>query len=577
MMNVLLLGGGGREHALADALSKSDLVSQVYWVPGNGSVKQDKITSIGKVSDLVKWAIDHKVELVVPGSEDYLIQGINESFKKVGIQVFGPSKIAARMEGSKAFSKEFMLKQGIPTAEFKVFINPDEAMAFLETNKNKKWVIKASGLAAGKGVILPETLEEALDAIKKIMIQMKFGDAGLEVVIEERLEGQEVSLLAFTDGYTIVPFPAAQDHKRALDGDQGLNTGGMGAYAPAPIYTEEIAAVVTRTILQPTVDGMRKSGFPFVGLLYTGLMLTASGPKVLEYNVRFGDPETQVLLPLLDTDLAEIMIACVEHRLDSVPVNFKNQVAATVVMASAGYPGSYEKGKPITFPAKQSDDTTIYFAGTSVTPNGEIVTSGGRVMAITGLGKTLQDALSKSYSTLEKIHFDGRHYRKDIGHRALLLSKKPNGLTYEDAGVSIDSGNLLVDKIKPLVKATMRVGTDAEIGGFGGLFDLKEIMQSINDPILVSGTDGVGTKLTVAQHVRKHDTIGIDLVAMSVNDVLVQGAEPLFFLDYFASSKLEVDVAKDVVAGICAGCIESNCALIGGETAEMPGIYQPGI
>jgi phosphoribosylamine--glycine ligase/phosphoribosylformylglycinamidine cyclo-ligase len=577
IMNLLLLGSGGREHALALSLSKSDLVSQVHWMPGNGSVKHDKITSIGKVDDLVQWAVNHEINLVVPGSEDYLIQGINELFKKVGIQVFGPSKKAAQMEGSKAFSKDFMLKQGIPTAEYKIFTNSQDAIVFLQENKIKKWVIKASGLAAGKGVILPETVEEGLEAIKEIMIQKKFGDAGKEVVIEERLEGQEVSLLAFTDGYTIVPFPAAQDHKRALDGDQGLNTGGMGAYAPAPVYTKEIASVVTRTILQPTVDGMRKSGFPFVGLLYTGLMLTASGPKVLEYNVRFGDPETQVLLPLLDTDLAEIMIACVEHRLDSVPINFKNQVAATVVMASAGYPGSYEKGKLITFPADQSDDTTIYFAGTAATPNGGIITSGGRVMAITGLGKTLQDALGKSYSMVEKIIFDGRHFRKDIGHRALLPNTKTKGLTYEDAGVSIDSGNLLVEKIKPLVKATMRIGADADIGGFGGLFDLKEIMQSISDPVLVSGTDGVGTKLTVAQHVRKHDTIGIDLVAMSVNDVLVQGAEPLFFLDYFSSSKLEVDVAKDVVAGICAGCIESNCALIGGETAEMPGIYRPGI
>jgi phosphoribosylamine--glycine ligase/phosphoribosylformylglycinamidine cyclo-ligase len=383
--------------------------------------------------------------------------------------------------------------------------------------------------------------------------------------------------LAFTDGYTIVPFPAAQDHKRALDGDQGLNTGGMGAYAPAPIYTREIASIVTKTILQPTVDGMRKLGFPFVGLLYTGLMLTPSGPKVLEYNVRFGDPETQVLLPLLESDLAEIMMACVEHRLDSVSVKFKNQVAATVVMASAGYPQSYEKGKLITLPTQVSDIATIYFAGTSLSPNGDIVTSGGRVLAVTGLGKTLSDALRESYSLIEKINFEGKHYRKDIGFRALEFNHKNNGLTYEDAGVSIESGNLLVDQIKPLVKATMRTGADAEIGGFGGIFDLKETLSSIPDPVLVSGTDGVGTKLTVAQHMKKHDTIGIDLVAMSVNDVLVQGAEPLFFLDYFASSKLEVDVARDVVAGICAGCIESNCALIGGETAEMPGIYKPGI
>ena len=592
-MHLLLLGSGGREHALACALHKSENVSRIAWAPGiissmilgNESITMKKLDCIGKIDHLVSWAVDHGIDLVVPGSEDYLVEGIHDAFKKVGIPVFGPTAKAARLEGSKVFSKEFMKNAGIPTAKFETFEDFSKAKEFLIRNQNVKWVVKASGLAAGKGVFLPENLEEGILALEELMINKKFKHAGHQVVIEERLEGDEVSVLAFTDGYTIVPFPPAQDHKRALDGDQGLNTGGMGAYAPAPMYSPEMASLVKRTILQPTVDAMRKFGYPFMGLLYTGLMLTPSGPKVLEYNVRFGDPETQVLLPLLETDLSEIMMACVDHRLDAISVKFKNMVAATVVLASKGYPEAYETGKSISFPPKVPENVMIYYAGASrplisnngTLPKDAIVTAGGRVMAVTGLGSTLANALNSAYSIVDQVHFEGKHYRKDIGFRALKYEQKKNGLTYENSGVSIDSGNLLVDKIKPLIKATKRSGADADIGGFGGIFDLKEILDSFPDPVLVSGTDGVGTKLTIAQIMRKHDTIGIDLVAMSVNDVLVQGAEPLYFLDYFASSKLEVDVAKDVVAGICAGCIESNCALIGGETAEMPGIYKSGI
>lgn len=484
------------------------------------------------------------------------------------------------MEGSKAFSKDFMARHSIPTAAYSVFTTLQDAKAFVEAQKGRV-VIKVSGLAAGKGVLLPESLPEAMQGLEDIFVRNVFGDAGKQVVIEERLEGEEVSLLAFTDGYTLIPMPPAQDHKRALDGDRGLNTGGMGAYAPAPVYTPELSEQVLRTILLPTVNGMRRDGFPFVGVLYTGLMLTASGPKVLEYNVRFGDPETQVLLPLLDTevsDLAQIMLACAERRLDSVPVVFKKAFAATVVMASKGYPEAYEKGIPIKLTGEAPSNVRVFHAGTTLREDGQLVTSGGRVLAVTGVASNLEAALEAAYTQISRISFDGAHYRRDIGHRALrLLSSvtgQKKGLTYSDAGVSIDSGNLLVEQIKPLVKATMRKGADAEIGGFGGLFDLKAI--GYTDPILVSGTDGVGTKLKIAQAIGKHDTIGIDLVAMNVNDVLVQGAEPLFFLDYFSSSKLEVIVTRDVVAGICTGCTESGCALVGGETAEMPGIYEPG-
>ncbi|KAJ3276213.1 hypothetical protein HDV01_005661 [Terramyces sp. JEL0728] len=581
-MKVLVIGNGGREHAIVWSLQKSKSVETIFIAKGNGGTAGSKIQQINipvvapHFRELVEFAVANNVELVVPGPEQPLVDGVELQFRKVGIPVFGPSKGAAELEGSKAFSKDFMARHNIPTAAYETFTNYDEAKAFIEQFTGK-FVIKASGIAAGKGVILPDTLAEAIAGLKSIMLDSAFGSAGSQVVIEERLEGEEVSVLAFSDGYTIVAMPGAQDHKRALNGDQGLNTGGMGAYAPAPVYTSEIAEQVKRTVLKPTIDGMRRDGLPYVGILYAGIMLTPSGIKVLEYNCRFGDPETQVLLPLLSDscDLAQILLAAATGRLDSVPISFKDQFACTVVAASGGYPGSYRQGLPITLPTITNKDVTIFHAGTAIKES-TLVTAGGRVLAVTAVADSLLDAIKTANDHAGQVKFEGIHYRTDIGHRAIkLLKDKQNaGTTYADAGVSIDAGNLLVEKIKPFVKATRRSGADAEIGGFGGVFDLKA--AGYKDAVLISGTDGVGTKLKIAQHVGKHDTIGIDLVAMSVNDVLVQGAEPLYFLDYFASSKLEVDVAADVVKGIAQGCLESGCALIGGETAEMPGIYQNG-
>ncbi|KAL2919353.1 hypothetical protein HK105_200996 [Polyrhizophydium stewartii] len=573
-MNVLLVGSGGREHAIAWALAKSKRNGGTACA---ANVVNVPIQPVGPLfSNLVGFAVENNVELVVAGPEQPLVEGIHAAFRKVGIACFGPSKEAARIEGSKAFSKEFMARHHIPTAAYKTFTKFEDAKAYIEAFKGS-FVIKADGLAAGKGVLLPETVAEGIEGLKSIMVDSIFGSAGAEVVIEERMTGEEVSILALSDGYTVIPFPAAQDHKRAYDGDKGPNTGGMGAYAPAPVYTSDLAAEVKRTILQPAIDGMRRDGFPFVGVLFAGLMLTPTGPKVVEFNCRFGDPETQTVLPLLDDhcDLAEIMLACTQGRLDAVPVAFKRQVAVTVVGAAKGYPGTYEKGKTIPVPPSIDANTHIFHAGTAL-KDGKLVSSGGRVLAVTATAATIPEALINAYKTLDLVKFEGMEYRIDIAHRAvkLLETRAKTGTTYADAGVSIDAGNLLVEKIKPFVKATRRSGADADLGGFGGLFDLKA--AGYKDPILVSGTDGVGTKLKIAQAIRKHDTIGIDLVAMSVNDVIVQGAEPLFFLDYYASSKLEVDVAKDVVAGIAQGCSESGCALIGGETAEMPGIYQHG-
>lgn len=330
-------------------------------------------------------------------------------------------------------------------------------------------------------------------------------------------------------------------------------------------------------------------------MLFTGIMLTPTGPKVLEYNVRFGDPETQSLLALLtaDTDLAELMLACVERRLDCVKFEMKKEAAVTVVLAAKGYPASYPKGDEITFDALPESaflspslppllvtkvfsppDVVVFHAGTKATPEGKIVTNGGRVLAVTATAATLKEAQALAYKGVDCVHFEGKTFRKDIAYKAFLAAEQKQSLTYASAGVSIDAGNALVEKIKPFVKATKRAGTDSVIGGFGGLFDLKA--AGFKDPILVGGTDGVGTKLKIAQTYGKHDTIGIDLVAMSVNDLIVQGAEPLFFLDYYACGKLDVDTAADVVKGVAEGCLQSGCALVGGETAEMPSLYEGG-
>ncbi|OCH94740.1 aminoimidazole ribonucleotide synthetase [Obba rivulosa] len=579
-LKVLIIGSGGREHALAWKLARSDLVQHIYVCPGNGGTSNEHKTTNVDVSAadfpaLVKFAVEHDISLVVPGPEQPLVDGVETHFRKVGIPVFGPSALAARMEGSKAFSKDFMQRHNIPTAEYRVFraSEVDRAVDYVKTC-GFKVVLKASGLAAGKGVLIPETVDEAVAGLREIMVDNVFGPAGDKVVVEELLSGPEVSVLAFADGYTIVPLPAAQDHKRIGEGDTGPNTGGMGAYAPAPVATPAIMQSIMKEVLQPTIAGMRKEGYPFVGMLFTGLMLTEAGPKVLEYNVRFGDPETEALMLLLadDCDLAAILLACVERRLDAVEVKIRPGFGVSVVLASQGYPGSYAKGKEVTV-GDLPQNVIAFHAGT-VSSGEKTVTSGGRVMVVTGYAPTLREALDAVYAGVEKVSFEGKVYRRDIAHRALATQNNAPGLTYAQAGVSVDAGNSLVETIKPFVRATRRPGADAEIGGFGGVFDLKAI--GYTDPLLVSGTDGVGTKLRVAMDVGVHDTIGIDLVAMSVNDLLVQGAEPLYFLDYFACSKLDVSVAAQVVKGIAAACKESRCALIGGETAEMPGMYEEG-
>ncbi|KAI9813021.1 MAG: hypothetical protein M1832_006412 [Thelocarpon impressellum] len=546
-LRILLVGSGGREHALAWRLSQSPRVEQIFVAPGNGGTAQASLPNVANVKDvdpddfsaLAAWAIKHAVNLIVPGPEAPLVAGIEP-----GILCFGPSKSAARMEGSKAFSKDFMKRHNIPTAEYRVFADYERAKVYLDSTESDV-VIKASGLAAGKGVVIPSTKEEAQTALREIMLEKEFGAAGDEVVIEEKLEGDELSILSFSDGYTIRSLPPAQDHKRIYDGDEGPNTGGMGCYAPTKIASKTFLEEVHKTILQPTIDGMRREGFPFVGMLFTGLMLTRDGPKVLEYNVRFGDPETQTIMPLLsaETDLAEVMLACVEHWLDGAQIKIDPGFAVTVVAAAGGYPGSYEKGARIDVAGDHQADT-------------------------------LEEAVKSAYKGMELIKFDSIYYRKDIAHRAFEPNARhgEESLTYASAGVSIDAGNSLVEKIKSAVKSTQRSGADAEIGGFGGTFDLQQAGYS-DVPVLIGAIDGVGTKLKVAQAMGKQDTVGIDLVAMNVNDLVVQGAEALFFLDCYSCSKLDVDSAASFVQGVAEGCRRAGCALVGGETAEMPGLF----
>mmetsp|Transcript_41678 Transcript_41678/g.50726 ORF Transcript_41678/g.50726 Transcript_41678/m.50726 type:complete len:1143 (+) Transcript_41678:82-3510(+) len=779
---VAVVGSGGREHALAVALSLSPRVGRVICCPGNGgTARESAVTgSTTKIenapdckshADIIALTSREGVKMVVVGPEQPLVDGLANELNEAcpDVLVFGPSRDAAVLEASKAYTKDFLREFGIPTSDYRNFTSASDAKAYISSlPDDHKVVVKASGIAAGKGVLIPETRAAALDAVDEIMSDRAFGAAGDTCVVEDFITGPEASCLALCDGVTAKLLPAAQDHKRALDGDLGLNTGGMGAYAPAPVVTSHLQKEI-EAMCQKVVEKMRvERGIEYVGVLYAGMMLTESGPSVLEFNCRFGDPETQVLLPLMESDLYEVFEACCTKSLDKIDIRFKeNTCAATVVCAAMGYPSKYPKGMTITGLDSAGDSVKVYHAGTKL--EGDVVKcSGGRVLAVTGLGNDLKSALGNSYATVKKLDFvsdDGQslmHYRTDIAHRAiksklrlgvmgstrgsalvpvleaiannqlhaevvcilsnrskaLILDKAPKAcksvfvsaknktraeydaectavleshgvdyllligymrilsaefceywkgkcvnvhpsllpkfaggmdlevhkaaidaketesgctihlvteevdggpilvqkkvaidkdetpetlkakiqpleglafieaisahiaktskLTYADAGVSIVAGNDLVTAIKPYCKATARPGCDADLGGFGGLFDLAAAGYSSDETIIIGATDGVGTKLRVAQIYGKHDTIGEDLVAMCVNDLIVTGGEPLFFLDYYATGALTVSEAASVVRGIARGCELARCGLIGGETAEMPDIYAKG-
>ena len=420
-MRILVVGGGGREHALVWKLAKSPRVTKIYCAPGNpgiGELAECVNISADNVKALCGFAQEHNIDLTVVGPEKPLTDGIVDYFAARGLKVFGPSREAAQLEGSKSFAKERMQKYGVPTADFAVFDSAAAARAYIEA-KGTGIVVKADGLAAGKGVVVAETAAEALQAIDEIMLKKVHGDAGCQVVLEERLIGEEASLLAFTDGFTVAPMVAAQDHKRVGDGDTGPNTGGMGAYAPAPVMTPELLSEVQQTILQPMIDGLRNEGILYQGCLYAGLMMTATGPKVIEFNARFGDPETQVVLPLLAGDLLPVLEACIDGALAETEVRWQNGATVCVVLAAGGYPGEYRKGDAIAgLAAAEAKDAMVFHAGTAMAGDA-VVTHGGRVLGVTAVAGDIAAAVAKVYPAVEQIKFAGMQYRKDIAHRAL--------------------------------------------------------------------------------------------------------------------------------------------------------------
>jgi phosphoribosylamine--glycine ligase/phosphoribosylaminoimidazole synthetase len=788
--NILLIGSGGREHALAWKLSQSPKLSKLFIAPGNPGTAECGENVALNISDhvaVIRFCQEKAIGLVMVGPEVPLAEGIADALAEAGIRCFGPKRAAAQIEASKVFAKHFMARHGIPTARYAAFSKLADALKYIEST-DYPLVIKASGLAAGKGVILPETLDEARSVLKEILEEGVFGESGSEVVIEERMNGPEVSLMAFTDGKSVLPMLAAQDHKRIFDDDQGPNTGGMGAYAPAPIFTNDMLADALNTILMPTISGLRLEGTPFVGVLYAGLMLTPDGIRVVEFNCRFGDPETQVLLPLLETDLVEIAEACVDGKLAETEVRWRPGAAVCVVMASKGYPGKVESGQLATI-GGLPENAICFHAGTKVNADGQLTTSGGRVFGVTAWAGDLTTAVKSAYDAVDEIHFDGVQYRTDIvawalqadartdiqtdkrisephgryrtsklvalptdnltytvnglamqvhneigpGHaekfyqrrlaelcrdaglavemekrvevwiakrmigylkldlwieerlvveckalarpigneeigqvltylaatasqvgmiynfgmsrmmpRRILAARdvqdwqkhlyryihkspgmvlpplgqktdvppirfnsiskslklvevpSPTGAAirysvsksvpasdstrlsaYASSGVSIDAGNRAVELMKSAVKATYTPAVLAGIGSFGGLYDAFALKQMQN-PVLVASTDGVGTKVKLAALAGRYRGIGHDIVNHCIDDILVQGARPLFFMDYFATSKLNPEQTAEVVTGIAEACQESGMALLGGETAEMPGVYAPG-
>ena len=417
-MKLIVIGSGGREHAIIRKLKENPEVTQIYALPGNGGIAADATCVPIAATDILGimvFAAEQGIDYAVVTPDDPLVLGCVDALEAEGIPCFGPRKNAAILEGSKVFSKELMKKYGIPTAAYEVFTDAEAALAYLQSAPLPA-VIKADGLALGKGVIIAQTREEAFDAVREIMLDRKFGESGSRIVIEEYLEGPEVSVLSFTDGETLIPMVSSMDHKRAGDGDTGLNTGGMGTVAPNPYYTDAVAAECMERIFLPTIRAMKQEGRPFRGCLYFGLMITKDGPKVIEYNCRFGDPETQVVLPLLESDLLDIMRAVTEGRLAETPVRFSPRHACCVVLASAGYPAAYEKGYEITIPDSVRD--AVYVAG-AAEKNGKLVTGGGRVLGVTATADTLAEAIRAAYEKAEKITFANRYYRKDIGQRAL--------------------------------------------------------------------------------------------------------------------------------------------------------------
>jgi phosphoribosylamine--glycine ligase/phosphoribosylaminoimidazole synthetase len=539
----------------------------VFVAPGNSGTPNTLSVDPTDPRAVVELCKKEHIDLVLIGPEACLVAGVSDALREAGVPVFGPSRVASQLEASKSFCREFAERHGIPSPRSHHFSGITAAREAIEWANTQDFdvVVKADGLAAGKGVVVPSHVAERDEAILRL-------SAMGPIVLEERLVGDEVSLLVFTDGTTVVPMPPAQDHKRIGEADSGPNTGGMGVFAPAQVCPSHMVDRILREIVQPTVDAMRQEGMPYVGVLYAGIMLTSDGPKLIEYNCRFGDPEAQTLLPLLVTDLRQIALACINGELNRTQIEWRDDTACTVVLASHGYPDSPRLGDTIRGleSVKSCDNVEVFHAGTALV-NGREVTSGGRVLGVSAIGSDLIEARHRAYNAVQHIAFDGMQYRRDIGWRE--LARFTGG--YAASGVDIDEGNRAVALMKKKVEATHTERVLGGVGSFGGVLDISEL-KNFDHPVLVASTDGVGTKVMIASELNRYDSIGHDIVNHCVNDVLVQRAVPLFFLDYVASSHISATAVSEIVGGMADACAANNCVLLGGETAEMPGVYSDG-
>ncbi|MGA0064315.1 MAG: phosphoribosylamine--glycine ligase [Ilumatobacteraceae bacterium] len=559
---VLVLGGGGREHALAAAISRSPRCAALYVAPGNAGTPGERVAlDPCDTAAVVAACRRFDITLVVVGPEAPLAAGVADALRREGIDVFGPPSNLARLESSKAFTRELAAALGLPSPRSTTFRQGDVDSAVRWcSNAGHPVVVKCSGLAAGKGVVVPDSIDEALAAVRRLIVVD-------DVVIEERLFGAEVSLISVCDGARSQPFPLVQDHKRRFDGDLGPNTGGMGVYGP--IDAAVSATDLDATFVRPVVEYFARSGTPYVGAMFAGIMLTADGPRLLEFNCRFGDPETQVLLELLDDDLLDVVVSCVTGRLDR-PLRIAARHSLGVVVAAHGYPDDVRRGDVIAALPADGPNVTVFHAGTE-SIDGRLVTAGGRIATVVGKGSTLSDARAAAYAAVAEVDIDGAVHRRDIGWRAKAASLR----TYSQSGVSIDEGTEAVALMRRSVESTMTPAVLRGVGAFGGAIDVSHL-KSFDAPVLVASTDGVGTKVELAARSRRLRGVGVDIVNHCINDVLVQRATPLFFLDYLAASKLSAIDVSEVVAGMADACRVAGCVLIGGETAEMPGVYRDG-
>ena len=553
-VDILIVGGGAREHALAWTVERSKRCGRLFVAPGNDATPGERVAiAPDDVGALTAFATEHAIGLVIVGPEVALAAGLVDALQTVGVTVFGPTKAAAQLEWDKAFTRRVAGELGLSSPAYASFESADEIGLALDWWKalGRQIVVKQVGLASGKGVAVPLDDRSCEAAIRSF-----FNSGG--VVLEERLHGPECSLLAFCDGVVARPLPFAQDHKRLGEGDTGPNTGGMGAYAPAPVPYD--ADVLTREFIQPVVDHMRLRGTPFVGVLYAGLMLTIDGPKLLEFNCRFGDPEAQVLLPLIDSDIITLLLACCTGDLARNPIAIRDLAALGVVVAAPNYPSP---GPALAMPLSNvaTSDDTLVFRGVP----------GWREFTVVGLAPTLAQARRNAYDLTAKLAPSQARYRRDIGWRAHGASLS----SYAAAGVDIDEGARAVEHLKSSVERTHTSSVLGGIGAFGGTFDLSAVVL-MDHPVLVASTDGVGTKVELAARAGRYDVAGQDIVNHCINDVLVQGARPLFFLDYYASSVIRAEQVAAVVSGMSLACAAAGCVLLGGETAEMPGVYVPG-